>query len=61
MRQVTQEEFYATIGPRDVHPHIVTPWPFVSIWRTPTREVLGRSEIYFPEGSALFKTRYFLP
>lgn len=37
---VTRDEFFAKIGPLDVHPR---PFPECSLWETPSREVLGRT------------------
>lgn len=40
MVEVSEEEFFAFMGPRDVHPR---PLPDKSIWETPSRQVLGYS------------------
>lgn len=40
MRQVTKEEFFAAVGPRDVHPR---PHKTHSEWETRERRVVGRS------------------
>lgn len=41
MVEVTEAKFFAVMGPRDVHPR---PTEDCSIWETPNRTVLGRSE-----------------
>lgn len=41
MREVTQAEFFVTIGPLNVHPSHMS--PFYGSWETPMREVIGRS------------------
>jgi hypothetical protein len=33
MREVSKDEFFATVGPLDVHPTIVTRFPYTSEWR----------------------------
>ena len=40
MREVTMDEFYATVGPMNVHPRVE---PEYTIWETPNRTVVGRS------------------
>lgn len=42
MRQVTKDEFYAAVGPHNVHPRIVEPWPYTSIFEFPNRREFGR-------------------
>jgi hypothetical protein len=41
MHEVNKDEFYAVIGPQDVHP--ATANPDCTIWETPTRQVVGWS------------------
>lgn len=41
MVAVSKEEFYAFMGPRNVHPRSE---PDCSVWETPYREVLGISK-----------------
>ncbi len=41
MREVTKEEFFAIMGPRNVHPRLIS--PVYSSWETPSGAVLGRS------------------
>lgn len=38
--KVSQEQFYAVIGPMDVHPR---PERHVTYWETPNRTLVGRS------------------
>lgn len=40
MTPVSKEEFFAFMGPRNVHPRAE---PDQSVWETPSREVLGIS------------------
>lgn len=40
MREVTKAEFYAFVGPKDVHP---TPERDRTLWKTPSGEVLAIS------------------
>lgn len=44
-REVTKDEFFAHIGPRDVHPRIVSAkWPYTAEWELrPGRTVVGRT------------------
>ena len=43
--QVTKETFFATIGPRDVHPRIINAkYPYTSDWESRyPRNVIGKS------------------
>lgn len=41
MREVTKDEFFATVGPMNVHPSIVS--PSHTSWETPLRKVIGVS------------------
>ena len=40
MREVTKAEFFATIGPQNVHPRAERD---VTYWETPTRQLVGKS------------------
>jgi hypothetical protein len=42
MKEVTQEQFFKTIGPLNVHPHPVGNYPYTSIFLTPGRVEMGR-------------------
>ena len=33
MIQVTKDQFYATVGQLNAHPHIVTSYPYTAEWR----------------------------
>jgi len=63
---VTREQFFAKIHELsnraiDVHPSIRrTPYPYTSDWKKRSGEVVGVTEVFYPEGSALEATRYFL-
>lgn len=39
--EVTREEFFATVGRLNVHPHNNN--PYYSDWETPSRTLLGRT------------------
>lgn len=39
--EVNEAEFFAVMGPRDVHPRATQD---CSVWETPNREVIGHSE-----------------
>lgn len=57
MRQVTQQEFYATIGPQNCHPHILPGrYPYTSEFRTPSGRVIGKAV-----GQLDGSDQYFLP
>lgn len=60
-RLVTKDEFWAAIGNQNVTPRPVGPWPYTSLFKTPAGQVRGKIEDYLPEGSALTKSRYWLP
>ncbi len=60
-REVSTEEFYRVIGPQNVHPQSVGPYPYTSIFKTPSGETKGKAVGYFPDGSAIVATRYLLP
>lgn len=62
-REVTQDEFFKAIGPLDVHPCPVGPYPYTSVFRTQLGVEHGRivSEYEHPElGCGLTKDRYYL-
>lgn len=54
LREVSKAQFYAAIGPLDVHPHLVGNYPYTSIFRTRSEVEVGRA--IGDEGSR----RYFL-
>lgn len=41
MRRVSKDEFYAFMGPQDVHPSTLNPQ--FTVWELRNREVIGRS------------------
>ena len=44
MREVTMKEFFAVVGPLNVHASIQPgPWPYTSQWKTPGGQVIGKS------------------
>jgi hypothetical protein len=60
LKEVTKEEFYKSVGPLNVHPHIIGNYPYTSIYQFPDRREHGRTVDYIPEGKALAETRYYL-
>lgn len=60
MREVTKDEFYATVGTEDVHPQPIEPFPYVSVFKTRHGVKRGATEDYYPEGSGLYATRYWV-
>jgi hypothetical protein len=61
VKEVTKEEFYKAIGPRDCHPHIEGPYPYTSIYYTPSRVEVGRIVDAMLEGGGMPVSSYFLP
>ena len=55
MRRVSKDEFFATIGPENVHPRSL---PTEVLWETPQRIVIGRSTPGYLLGG---EKAYFLP
>jgi hypothetical protein len=60
-QEVSQQDFYRGIGPQNVHPLIVGPWPYTSLFRAPSGEVRGKVVDFLPEDSSLTESRYYLP
>jgi hypothetical protein len=60
MHEVSKDEFFAGIGNQNVHPRIVGPWPYTSLFETPGREVRGKIVTIIPAGEALEVSRYYL-
>lgn len=61
MKQVSKDEFYKAVGPLDVHPNIVTKWPYTSEWRLQNdiaRTLIGKTVLREERGHVL--TEYFL-
>jgi hypothetical protein len=42
LKKVSQVEFFAMIGQRDCHPQIVGPYPYTSIFKSPSGAEYGR-------------------
>lgn len=54
MREVSRDQFFATVGPMNVHPRSEKE---ATYWETPSRQLIGRTEPgYLPHGAE----RYFL-
>ncbi|WP_199153453.1 hypothetical protein [Chromobacterium sp. ASV23] len=60
-KEVSKDEFFKAIGPRDVSPTPVGRYPYTSLFKTRAGAVVGKIEGYFPEGSALPRHRHWLP
>lgn len=60
-KQVTREEFFAAIGPQNVHPCPVGPYPYTSVFKTPAGHERGRIVETMQEGKAHPSAAYFLP
>lgn len=61
MRQVTKEEFYAAAGPLNVHPQIVSGFPYTHHWiylNNPRGPMFGKTVDRIESG--LIATDYFL-
>lgn len=52
-RETTQKEFFAVIGPLDVHPRVEGSWPYTAFFEDKARRVHGKTTGH--------PTRYFLP
>ena len=59
--EVTYAEFYKAVNPLNVHPVPTGQWPYISLFKTPSGIVRGKSELYYPEGNGLLAARYWLP
>lgn len=58
MREVTKEEFHATVGQMNVHPRAE---PEASYWETPSRVLMGKTTPgYRDGGTPNIPTRYFV-
>lgn len=59
MREVTQDEFYAAIGPVDCHPRLSDDYPYTSTFETRR----GRLEVgrIIPEPNRPHRPHYYLP
>lgn len=60
MKEVSRDEFFATVAARDVHPTPEGKYPYTSYWRGRAGRVYGVSANYLPEGSGLEETRYYV-
>ncbi len=59
MREVTKEEFYATIGKLDCHPTPEGTYPYVSYFKLRDRTVVGKA--VDEQVAGRIETRYYLP
>lgn len=61
-REVSQNEFYAHIGPLDGHPHIQPgQYPYTQHMLTRDRRCVGKRVVYYPDGSRIAAHRFYLP
>ncbi len=58
-REVSKEEFFASVGQMNVHPSIQGRYPYTALWMTPIGSIQGKTVDYIPEGKALPLTRYY--
>jgi hypothetical protein len=51
-KEVTREEFFATVGRLDVHPQIQPPatYPYWELWKTRIGTTAGKTVDYHPDG-----------
>ena len=62
-KEVTREEFFATVGRLDVHPQIQPPatYPYWELWKTRTGTAVGKTVDSAPEGKRWpITTKYYL-
>jgi hypothetical protein len=57
-REVSREEFWRGIGPQDVHPVPVAPWPYASHFKTPAGHLRG---VILPAPTYAGDPTYHLP
>lgn len=60
-QEVTKDEFFRVIGPKDVHPCPIGNFPYTSLWKTPRGDVIAKSADHFHEGTRIVSTTYMLP
>ena len=60
MREVTEQEFFKTIGQLNCHPRPVGTWPYTSEFRTPNGVEVGRIVNTVEEGEVRPTSRYFV-
>ena len=61
-REVSKDAFFARILPLDVNPQIQPgPWPYTSLWKLRSGQVVGKTVNFFPPGERLQKTSYWFP
>ena len=59
-KEIEKDEFFATVGSLNVHPSIqLGPYPYMSLWKAPNGQVLGKSVGYRDGGT--IKTSWFTP
>ena len=57
-REVPRAEFWRAIGPQDVHPKPVGPWPYSSHFETRARQTVG---VILPAPNCASEPTYHLP
>jgi hypothetical protein len=61
-REVTRDDFFATVGQLNVHPRIISDgFPYTQDWNTPAGFIRGKSVDYILKGERLYRTQYLVP
>ena len=63
MIEVDKKIFFDTVGPQDVHPHIINEYkyPYSSNWKLRNGKIIGKTVDYHPGGhKGRIATKYFL-
>jgi hypothetical protein len=56
-KEVNRNEFFKVIGPLNVYPSPIGDWPYLSVFKTPSGQVMGWSKF----GDKGEPNRYYLP
>jgi hypothetical protein len=60
-REVTKDEFFNAIGPKNVHPTPEGKYPYTSVFYDPNRREHGRIVGELKDGTHTVVNRYYLP
>lgn len=61
MKKVSQEEFFREIGRFNCHPKLSGPYPYLSSFETPGRQVIGEKrpiEKFTPKGNPVYPPEF---
>lgn len=61
MKEVSKDEFFATVGPINCTPRPIGEYPYTSIYETPNRVEVGRVEHKLVDGKYPPQATYLLP